>query len=58
MGILHGIPVSIKDMIKAIGTPATCGLAVYIDRIAIEDGALVQMLLENGAVPYVKTNIP
>lgn len=41
LGILHGIPVSVKDMIKVKGTPATCGMAVFVDRIPIDDGELV-----------------
>lgn len=57
-GVLHGIPVSVKDMIKSKGTSATCGMAIFVDRIATEDGALIKAIRENGGIPFVKTNVP
>ena len=40
-------------MLKCKGTAATCGLAAFVNWIAIEDGALVLALKENGGIPFV-----
>ncbi|KAH9897145.1 amidase [Xylariomycetidae sp. FL2044] len=56
-GPLHGLPVSLKDTYQVKGTQATIGAVAYIDRTSEENSALVDMLLESGAVLYVKTNV-
>ena len=57
-GPLHGLPVSLKDSFKIKGLEATIGFVSFIDRIAEQNSPLVDILLELGAVIYVKTNVP
>jgi amidase len=57
-GPLHGLPVSIKDSFKIKGLEATTGFVSFIDDVAEQNSALVDVLLDLGAVLYVKTNIP
>jgi amidase len=56
-GPLHGLPVSIKDGFQIAGVPATLGLLAFIDHVSESDASVVSMLLDLGAVLYVKTNI-
>lgn len=57
-GPLAGIPVSLKDTIVVKGFDASVGFSSFTNDIAVKDGAMVQLLKEAGAVPYVKTNLP
>ncbi|MGN6463452.1 MAG: amidase, partial [Pseudolabrys sp.] len=54
-GVLHGIPVGIKDIIDVAGLPTGCGSAVYADRIAARDAACVARLRAGGALIMGKT---
>ncbi|KAF2153878.1 amidase [Myriangium duriaei CBS 260.36] len=59
LGPLHGLPISIKDGFQVEGYEATIGLVAYLDNGPSKINAcLVDMLLDLGAVLYVKTNIP
>lgn len=59
MGPLHGLPVSVKDSFKVKGLHHTIGFASFINHPTAEgNSALVDLLLDLGAVIYVKTNIP
>ena len=53
-GPLQGIPFAIKDTVDVEGVPTTCGSAVFADRIAVADAAVVTKLCELGAVPLGK----
>lgn len=57
-GPLHGLPVSIKDNFHYKGTESTIGMVSFLDDVSTENSPLVDILLELGAVLYVKTNIP
>lgn len=57
-GPLHGLPISIKDSFQIAGTQATIGLVSYLPRVSEANSPLVDLLLQLGAVLYVKTNIP
>lgn len=57
-GPLHGLPISIKDSFKLKGKDASIGFVSLLNRPAQQNSALVDILLELGAVLYVKTNIP
>ncbi|KAF3006276.1 hypothetical protein E8E14_007729 [Neopestalotiopsis sp. 37M] len=57
-GPLHGLPVSLKDGFQIVGLPATLGLLLYVDFVSDTNSPLVDILLDLGAVLYVKTNIP
>jgi aspartyl-tRNA(Asn)/glutamyl-tRNA(Gln) amidotransferase subunit A len=55
-GMLHGIPVSVKDLVDVAGTPTTSGSAVP-PRHPSHDAPLVTRLREAGAVIVGKTNL-
>jgi aspartyl-tRNA(Asn)/glutamyl-tRNA(Gln) amidotransferase subunit A len=50
LGVLHGVIVGVKDDIDVAGVRCTVGSAVYRDRIAGRDAAVVTRLREAGAV--------
>ncbi|RPD62973.1 general amidase [Lentinus tigrinus ALCF2SS1-6] len=58
MGPLHGLPISLKDQFKVKGLETTMGYAAWIGKYAEEDSVLVKLLLQAGAVLYVRTNVP
>ncbi|XP_019645806.1 PREDICTED: fatty-acid amide hydrolase 1-like [Branchiostoma belcheri] len=58
LGLLHGVPVSIKENYNIKGMATTMGVTKHLDTPADEDAVIVQVLKKQGAVPFVKTNIP
>jgi aspartyl-tRNA(Asn)/glutamyl-tRNA(Gln) amidotransferase subunit A len=56
-GPLHGIPMSLKDLIDAAGVVTTAGSRVLADRIATADAPVVTRLREAGAVIIGRTNL-
>jgi Asp-tRNA(Asn)/Glu-tRNA(Gln) amidotransferase A subunit family amidase len=53
------LPISVKDGFQIAGTAATIGFVSFLDHALSEKNSpLVEILLELGAVVYVKTNIP
>ncbi|KAL1894175.1 hypothetical protein Sste5346_005961 [Sporothrix stenoceras] len=60
LGPLHGLPISIKDSFNYIGQETTLGFVSFVGgkTIAKEHSALVKILLDLGAVLYIKSNIP
>ncbi|XP_061593608.1 vitamin D3 hydroxylase-associated protein-like [Cololabis saira] len=57
-GLLYGVPVSIKDNISYQGHDCTCGVIPNLDKPAPKDSVLVEVLKKQGAIPFVKTNLP
>ncbi|CDK27142.1 unnamed protein product [Kuraishia capsulata CBS 1993] len=57
-GPLHGVPVSLKDCYNIEGYDSTVGFVSLIGKKATSNSSIVEMLLDLGAVFYVKTNIP
>ncbi|XP_054837291.1 vitamin D3 hydroxylase-associated protein-like [Eublepharis macularius] len=57
-GLLYGIPISIKDHIGYKGHISTCGLVHYLGKAEEDDSVIVKVLKKQGAVPFVKTNVP
>lgn len=57
-GPLHGVPVSVKDTFKVKGYDASIGIASLAFDPAKANSLLVDILLEEGAVLYCKTNVP
>jgi aspartyl-tRNA(Asn)/glutamyl-tRNA(Gln) amidotransferase subunit A len=55
-GPLHGIPISVKDLVDVAGTPTTAGSAVPALR-PDADAPIVRRLREAGAVIIGKTNL-
>ena len=59
VGPLHGLPISIKDSFSVEGIPTTIGFVDFLDHPPkTHNSSLVDVLLGNGAVLYVKTNVP
>ena len=56
-GPLHGIPVSLKDLIDTAGVRTTAASAIYKDRIPPDDAPVVQRLRAAGAILLGKTNL-
>jgi amidase len=57
-GVLHGVPVTIKEQFLMAGTPSTLNTKRMKDFIAPEDGLLVKRIKSAGAVILGKTNVP
>ncbi|GLA48863.1 hypothetical protein AnigIFM63604_004447 [Aspergillus niger] len=58
-GPLHGLPISLKDCFNVAGVPSTIGFTAFIAHGPVKNNSsVVQILLDLGAVLYVKTNIP
>lgn len=56
-GPLHGVPISLKDIIDVAGTPTTAASRVRQGHVAREDAEVVKRLRERGAVLVGKTNL-
>ncbi|XP_072275361.1 fatty-acid amide hydrolase 1-like [Pyxicephalus adspersus] len=57
-GPLYGVPISLKDNYDYKGHDTTLGLKKNLDQPAGDDAIIVQVLKKQGAVPFVKTNVP
>ncbi|XP_039983659.1 fatty-acid amide hydrolase 1 [Xiphias gladius] len=57
-GLLYGVPVSIKENFECKNHDSTCGVVVNLDQPAHKDSVIVEVLKRQGAIPFVKTNIP
>lgn len=57
IGVLHGIPVLIKDNIQAIGLPGTAGSLALAGRSVTEDAEIVSRLRDAGAIIMGSTNL-
>ncbi|KAH0618656.1 hypothetical protein JD844_018053 [Phrynosoma platyrhinos] len=57
-GLLYGVPISIKDSIDCKGFVSTLGLVKRLNHPAVADAVVVQVLKHQGAIPFVKTNVP
>src|SRR4029079_16606866 len=56
-GPLHGMPMSIKDLIDIAGQPTTAASRVRAGYVAADDAPVVRRLREAGAVCIGKTNL-
>nr|XP_033772370.1 vitamin D3 hydroxylase-associated protein-like isoform X2 [Geotrypetes seraphini] len=57
-GLLYGVPISLKDNVGYKGHDSHCGLVHYLGMTDPEDSVVVQVLKQQGAIPFIKTNIP
>ena len=57
-GPLHGVPMTIKDVIDWAGTPSTWGDPAVADYHPNRNAVLLDRLLDAGAVVWGKTNVP
>lgn len=57
-GVLHGLPVTIKDSIEVTGMPCTSGAPELKSNFPARNADVVQALLDAGAIVFGKTNLP
>ena len=57
-GLLHGVPVTVKDSFDMAGLPTLCGSKFRLGHRAIEDATAVARLRAAGAIIVGKTNCP
>ena len=57
-GILHGVPISVKDLEFTKGLKTTLGCALYQDWVPDFDSVVVERVRKSGAVILGKTNTP
>lgn len=57
-GLLYGVPVSIKENFSYKNYDCSCGVIVGLDQPAQKDSVIVEVLKRQGAIPFVKTNLP
>ncbi len=58
LGLLHGIPVTVKDIVNTKGVKTTFGAVPYRDNVPSEDAAAVARLRAQGAILIGKTTTP
>jgi len=58
LGLLHGVPVTVKINVDQVGLPTDHGLVASKDQIATEDSPVVSNLRHAGAVIIARTNSP
>ena len=58
VGKLHGVPVSVKDIINTAGIPTTFGSLLMKDNVPAADAVAVQRLKQAGAIIVGKTTTP
>ena len=56
-GLLHGIPVALKDLVDTAGIRTTCGSRILADHVPDRDAPIVAHLRRAGAVILGKTNL-
>ena len=56
-GALHGMPISLKDLLDLRGTPTTAASRVREGHVATDDAPVVARLREAGAIFIGKTNL-
>ena len=58
LGPLHGIPVSVKDLLQTKGIRSTAGSQAFRDHVPQEESILVERVRAAGAIIIGKTNTP
>ncbi|KAI2663217.1 Fatty-acid amide hydrolase 1 [Labeo rohita] len=57
-GLLYGVPISIKDNVAYESHDTSCGVVSKLDQPALMDSVMVTVLKKQGAIPFIRTNIP
>ena len=58
VGVLHGVPISIKSCVDVAGWPCPAGSRLRADYVASKDAVLVSRLRTAGAILVGNTNVP
>ena len=58
LGVLHGLPVLVKDAFLTAGVRSTGGLSQFAELVPTEDAVVVARLKRAGAILIGKTNLP
>jgi amidase len=58
LGVLHGVPFTIKENLDVAGSATTQGVPALADAIASVDAPVVERLRAAGAIPLARTNLP
>lgn len=58
LGVLHGLPIAIKDLVETRGIRTTKGSPIYKDFVPERDAAVVERVKAAGAIVIGKTNTP
>lgn len=58
LGVLHGLPMTIKDSLETAGLVTTSGAPELRDHVPKEDAVAVQRVVDAGAIILGKTNLP
>ncbi len=57
-GVLHGLPIAVKDLSATAGIRTTMGSRIFENHVPDEDSLMVQRLKAAGAIVIGKTNTP
>jgi len=57
-GVLHGIPIAIKDLVNVAGIVSTFGSPILKKNIPVEDDEVARRIRQAGAIIIGKTNTP
>ncbi|RYF40739.1 MAG: indole acetimide hydrolase, partial [Comamonadaceae bacterium] len=58
LGMLHGVPISVKCNIDMKGVPSTWGVPALKDALPAQDAPLIEKIRAAGAIPIARTNCP
>ena len=58
LGVLHGVPCTVKENIDLAGTPTTQGVTALAEAVASIDAPTVERMRAAGAIPFARTNLP
>ncbi len=58
LGLLHGLPIGIKDLEETAGVLTTYGSQLFRDNLPAQDNLFVARLRAAGAIMVGKTNVP
>ncbi|HTY56449.1 MAG TPA: amidase family protein [Candidatus Binataceae bacterium] len=58
LGLLHGLPVAVKDIMRTEGITTTFGSPHFRDHVPARDEAIVASIRRAGGIVFAKTNLP